>query len=152
MPSPPPSPVIVVNGWSIYAHPLFVDQFETLLKEVEGLRAIDPTGYREKKKAKLFAAICKMVFEVIPRNPGDRVFWQGTTLGSSTGIGIARSFLRDATGCSSATAQQEKLSFWLGLTTRKLSELTAAKPTPIQPRKISWISRKERKGRKDRAL
>ncbi len=80
---PPPSPVIVVNGWNIYAHPLFIDQFEALLKEVERFQAQDPAGYREKKKTKLLAAIVNMAFEVIPQNPADRSFFQGNTLGSS---------------------------------------------------------------------
>ena len=78
-----PSPVIVANGWSIYAHPLFIDQFEILLREVDQLRTDDPTGYREKKKTKLLAAIFKMSFEVIPQNPADRAFWQGNTLGAA---------------------------------------------------------------------
>jgi len=83
-PTPPlPSAVITVNGWSIYAHPLFIDEFEALLQEVERLRAADPIGYREKKKTKLLAAILKMAFEVIPQNPADRAFWQGNTLGAS---------------------------------------------------------------------
>ena len=28
---------LVVNGWSIYAHPLFLDQLEGLIEEVEAL-------------------------------------------------------------------------------------------------------------------
>lgn len=78
-----PPPVIVANGWNIYAHPLFVDQFEALLSEVERFQKEDPTGYREKKKTKLLAAILKMAFEVIPHDPTDRVFLQGNTLGTS---------------------------------------------------------------------
>jgi toxin YhaV len=78
-----PSAVITVNGWSIYAHPLFIDEFESLLQEVERLRAADPIGYRQKKKTKLLAAILKMAFEVIPKNPADRAFLQGNTLGAS---------------------------------------------------------------------
>ena len=74
-------PVMVINGWKIYAHPLFIDQFEELLHEVEQLRAADPAGYREKKKTKLLAAIQKMAFEVIPQNPAHQMFLQGNTLG-----------------------------------------------------------------------
>ena len=81
----PPSPcaVTTVNGWSIYAHPLFIDQFEALLHEVERWRAADPIRYRQKKKTKLLAGILKMAFQVIPKNPADRAFWQGNTLGAS---------------------------------------------------------------------
>src|SRR5258708_17951158 len=84
-PTPPlPSAVITVNGWSIYAHPLFIDEFEALLQEVERLRAADPIGYREKKKTKLLAAVLKMAFDVITQNPNNRVFWRGYPLGSHT--------------------------------------------------------------------
>ena len=75
------STLVVINGWKVYAHPLFIDQFEELLHEVERLRAADPVGYREKKKTKLLAAIQKMAFEVIPQNPGHPMFLQGNTLG-----------------------------------------------------------------------
>jgi toxin YhaV len=81
-PAPPP-PFIEANGWKIYAHSLFIDQFEALLEHVEQLRAADPKGYRERRKTKLLAAILKMAFEIIPRNPADRMFLQGDTLGSS---------------------------------------------------------------------
>ena len=80
VPTTSPS-LIEVNGWKMFAHPLFIDQVENLVNEVEQLRAADPKGYREKKKTKLLAAILKMAFEVIPRDPADRIFFQGNTLG-----------------------------------------------------------------------
>lgn len=76
-------PVVEVNGWKIYAHALFIEQFEALVTDVEKLRAADPKGYREKKKTKLLAAIEKMAFEVIPQNPAHPMFLQGNTLGPS---------------------------------------------------------------------
>lgn len=39
---------VVINGWMIYAHPLFLDQLEELIVEVEALRAKDPQGYVSK--------------------------------------------------------------------------------------------------------
>jgi toxin YhaV len=74
---------VVVNGWTICCHPLFLDQFETLANEVEALKAADPKGYRDKKKTKLLSAIITMGFEIIPSNPADRRFYQGNTLGTS---------------------------------------------------------------------
>lgn len=65
----------------MYAHPLFIDQVEALVNEVEQFRIADPKGYGNKKKTKLLAAILKMAFEIIPRNPADRMFFQGNTLG-----------------------------------------------------------------------
>jgi toxin YhaV len=81
-PSPDASPIVVVKGWSLYAHPVFIDQFQTLLEEVEELRKANPDGYRDKKKTKLLAAIFKMALEVIPQDPANRVFWLGNTLGA----------------------------------------------------------------------
>jgi toxin YhaV len=76
-------PVVEINGWKIYAHPVFIEQFEALVLEVERLRAADPDRYREKKKTKLLAAIQKMAFEVIPHNPAHQMFLLGNTLGTA---------------------------------------------------------------------
>jgi toxin YhaV len=76
------SPLIEVNGWRLFAHPLFIDQIEKLACEVEQLRKKDPDGYREKKKTKLLAAIRKVAFETIPADPANRGFLQGNTLGA----------------------------------------------------------------------
>jgi len=74
---------VVINGWTICCHPLFLDQFETLSDEVESLKASDPKGYPNSKKTKLLAAIITMGFEIIPSNPADRRFYQGNTLGAA---------------------------------------------------------------------
>ena len=44
---------LVVNGWSIYAHPLFLDQFEGLIEEVEARKARDPKTWHKKNSTKL---------------------------------------------------------------------------------------------------
>lgn len=76
-------PIIEVNGWKIFAHPVFIEQLEALVREVEQLRDADPHGYREKKKTKLLAAVLKMGFAVIPQNPAHPMFLQGKTLGAA---------------------------------------------------------------------
>jgi toxin YhaV len=78
-----PPPIIEVNGWKIYTHPVFIGQFEALVQEVAQLQADDLEGYRQKKKTKLLAAILKMAFEVIPQNPAHPMFQQGNTLGAA---------------------------------------------------------------------
>lgn len=60
----------VVNGWTIFAHPLFLDQVETLARQVEGLKQKDPAGYLEKNATERLAAMAKLAFEVIPQDPG----------------------------------------------------------------------------------
>lgn len=72
---------LVVNGWSIYAHPLFLDQLEELIREVEDRKARDPGNWRKKNCTKRLAAIFKLVGEDIPADPGASTFRQGATLG-----------------------------------------------------------------------
>jgi len=74
---------LVVNGWSIYAHPVFLDQLEGLIEEVEARKARDPDGYRRKNCTKRLAAIVKIVTEVIPADPTAAQFRQGGTLGEA---------------------------------------------------------------------
>jgi len=70
-----------VNGWAIYAHPLFLDQLEAMIAAVEKARKKDPTGYKKKRAAKLLAAVLKVAFEDIPGDPTRDVYRQGGTLG-----------------------------------------------------------------------
>ena len=72
---------IAVNGWSIYAHPVFLDQLECLIEEVEEKKRRDPKNYLKKNCAKRLAAINKLATETIPANPADARFRQGNTLG-----------------------------------------------------------------------
>ena len=46
-----------INGWRLYAHPLFLDQLEALIQEVDKLRRKDPQGYGSKNASKRLAAI-----------------------------------------------------------------------------------------------
>jgi toxin YhaV len=73
----------VVNGWTLYAHPLFLDQLERLTAAVERAAKKNPTGYAASADAKLLAAIRKLVFEVVPVDPVRPEFRQGGTLGGS---------------------------------------------------------------------
>jgi toxin YhaV len=70
-----------VNGWTIYAHPLFLDQLEAMIAAVEKARKKDPTGYKKKRAAKLLAAVLKVAFEDIPSDPTRDTYRQGATLG-----------------------------------------------------------------------
>ncbi len=71
----------VVNGWSIFAHPLFLEQLEALIIQVEALRRKDPLGCARKNATQRLAAIAKLVFESIPRDPTAAQFRQGDSLG-----------------------------------------------------------------------
>lgn len=72
---------IIINGWCLLAHPLFLDQFEHLISEVENIQKKNPTHYKEKNPTKRLAAITKLIFEKIPQDPTLSEYRQGTTLG-----------------------------------------------------------------------
>lgn len=72
---------LVVNGWSIYAHPVFLDQLEGLIQEVEARKIRDPKAWQKKNCTKRLAAVFKLVTESIPADPSAPMFRQGNTLG-----------------------------------------------------------------------
>lgn len=75
--------MITVNGWTLYTHPLFAGQIEKFTAAVGKSRAKDPDDHRSTANAKLFAAMRKLMFEVIPVDPARPKFGQGGTLGPS---------------------------------------------------------------------
>ena len=72
---------MIVHGWTLFAHPLFITQVDSLVEQVEVLRQKDPTGYMKKNASKRLAAIVKLVFDVIPQDPTRPEYRQGGTLG-----------------------------------------------------------------------
>ena len=73
---------LIVNGWTLFAHPLFLGQTESLIKQVEKLQQKDPINYQKKNASKRLAAIEKLAFNVIPQDPTLPEYRQGVTLGS----------------------------------------------------------------------
>jgi toxin YhaV len=74
---------VVVNGWTVFAHPLFLTQLKTLTAQVEALKQKDPVAYVKKNASKRLAAITKLAFEVIPQDPARPEYRQGKTLGNA---------------------------------------------------------------------
>jgi toxin YhaV len=72
---------IIVNGWILCAHPIFLNQYENLIVEVDKLRTKDPSNYKKKNATKRLAAIQKLAFEIIPNDPASSEYRLGTTLG-----------------------------------------------------------------------
>lgn len=73
---------MVVNGWTLYTHPLFAEQYLELKAQVENLKQKDPTGYVKKNATKRLAAIQKLIFQVVPLDPTSPDYRLGSTLGS----------------------------------------------------------------------
>ena len=72
---------LMVNGWSLFAHPSFFDQVEALIAKVETHKAKDPRNYKLKNSAKRLAAIARLALEVIPEDPTRPEYRQGRALG-----------------------------------------------------------------------
>ena len=72
---------IVIHGWTVFAHPLFLAQLEVLAQQVEAFQQKDPVGYVKKNTTKRLVAITKLAFDVIPQDPTRPEYRQGNTLG-----------------------------------------------------------------------
>jgi toxin YhaV len=72
---------LVIHGWTVFAHPLFLAQLEALAQQVEAFKQKDPGGYVKKNATKRLAAITKLAFDVIPQDPARPEYRQGNTLG-----------------------------------------------------------------------
>lgn len=76
----PPTPLLV-HGWRVFAHPLFLAQLQALAQQVQTLQHKDPTGYLQKNATKRLAAITKLAFDVIAQDPTRAQYRQGNALG-----------------------------------------------------------------------
>ena len=72
---------LLIHGWTVFAHPLFLAQLEVLARQVEAFKQKDAIGYVKKNAAKRLAAITKLAFDVIPQDPTRPEYRQGGTLG-----------------------------------------------------------------------
>jgi toxin YhaV len=72
---------LVIQGWTLFAHPLFLAQLASLTHQVERLKEKDPLNFLHKNATKRLAAIAKLAFEVIPQDPTRMSYKQGSTLG-----------------------------------------------------------------------
>ena len=72
---------IVINGWRIFAHPLFLDEIDILNTKFTQLKNKNPTSYHKKNASKRLAAITELAFTVIPKDPTLAKYRQGSTLG-----------------------------------------------------------------------
>lgn len=73
---------LVINGWTVFCHPLFLDELDLLIEKVEILNEKDPQNFEKKSATKRLAAIAKLAFEVIPQDPSLPDHRQEGTLGN----------------------------------------------------------------------
>jgi toxin YhaV len=72
---------MVVNGWKLLFHEAIVGQLSRLADAYEQARKSDPKNFRSNAKVKVFAALAKLMLEVIPADPSRPEYRQGKTLG-----------------------------------------------------------------------
>ncbi|MEY4520473.1 MAG: hypothetical protein RLZZ499_3073 [Cyanobacteriota bacterium] len=111
---------LIINGWCIYAHPLFISQVEELTEQVERLRQKYPQDYQQKNATKRLAAINKLAFEIIPQDPTRPEYRQGNTLGSGYKHWFRAKFFSNIV-CSFDIISNKKLLSMLGLMMKSLS-------------------------------
>ena len=69
------------RGWTLHAHPMFLDQVERLLDAVERAKRSSPEEWQGKADTRLLAALQVLILDRIPRDPLAPEFRQGNTLG-----------------------------------------------------------------------
>lgn len=74
---------LVIHGWTVFTHPLFITQLDALAQQVSSLKEKDPARYVKKNASKRLAAITKLAFDVIPQDPTRPEYRQGNTLGEA---------------------------------------------------------------------
>ena len=74
---------VLVHGWRLFAHPLFLAQVQVLAQQVETLQRKDPEGYVNKNASKRLSAINKLAFDIITQYPTRPEYRQGHTLGGA---------------------------------------------------------------------
>ena len=72
---------VLVHGWRLFAHPLFLAKVQALAQQVETLQRKDPEGYVNKNPSKRLSAITQLAFDTIPQDPTRSEYRQGNTLG-----------------------------------------------------------------------
>lgn len=74
---------VVINGWTILAHPCFLQQVERLLGAVEAAARRSPAHYRASADYKLLTAIARLAFDIVPQDPTRREYRHGGALDGS---------------------------------------------------------------------
>src|SRR6516165_7732774 len=74
---------MVVNGWTLLFHEALIGQVKTLADACQRVRRADAKNFRSNANVKLFAALAKLLLEIIPSDPTRPEYRQGNTLGEA---------------------------------------------------------------------
>ena len=74
---------VVINGWSLYAHPAFKEYMRKLAIAVRKIKERNPDSWERSNIVSLYKAIVRSCLVKILSNPANRRYRQGNMLGKS---------------------------------------------------------------------
>lgn len=69
------------HGWTLLFHECIAEQLKKLHAATEKAKLKDPQGYESNANVQLFAALSKLIHDVIPSDPNRDEYRQGNTMG-----------------------------------------------------------------------
>lgn len=70
-------------GWNLLFHECLCEQLQKLNTAAGRAQTQDPQGFESNANVRLFAALSKLIFEVIPNDPNRDEYRQGNTMGGN---------------------------------------------------------------------
>lgn len=83
MPNGKDSEALVVNGWTLYGHPIFVEHLEQIISDVEELVRADHENAPHHTLWKLLECVMDCVLRRVPSDPNHEDYRLGHTLGTA---------------------------------------------------------------------
>lgn len=72
---------MIVNGWTLLFHDALIGQLGRLARAYARARKADPQNFHANANVKVYAALAKLMLEIIPADPARPEYRQGNTLG-----------------------------------------------------------------------
>jgi len=73
--------VIQRHGWNLLFHECLSDQLQKLYAASLRAQQQDPQGFESNANVRLFGALSKLIFDVVPSDPNREEYRQGNTMG-----------------------------------------------------------------------
>lgn len=71
------------HGWHLLFHECLIEQLQKLRAAAERAQRQDPRGFESNANVRLFAALSKLIFEVVPSDPHREEYRQGNRMGTA---------------------------------------------------------------------
>ena len=69
------------HGWNLLFHECLSDQLQKLYTASLRVQQQDPQGFESNANVRLFVALSKLIFDVVPSDPNREEYRQGNTMG-----------------------------------------------------------------------